>query len=156
MAATLIIGYGNPLRGDDGIGWQAARQLAAILQKPDLEIMTCHQLTLELAEGVSRARLVLFVDAEQSHPPGKLSCRVIKPEGALPGAFSHHLKPENLLAWAEKLYGRSPDALMFSVAGQSFAPGEELSAPVAAVLPELIERICNMVVSGKTASVFPK
>jgi hypothetical protein len=24
----LIIGYGNPLRGDDGIGWQISDQLA--------------------------------------------------------------------------------------------------------------------------------
>jgi hydrogenase maturation protease len=25
---TLIIGYGNPLRSDDGLGWHASRLLA--------------------------------------------------------------------------------------------------------------------------------
>ena len=28
MARLLIIGYGNPLRGDDGLGWRAAEDLA--------------------------------------------------------------------------------------------------------------------------------
>jgi len=27
MARVLILGYGNPLRSDDGLGWQVAVQL---------------------------------------------------------------------------------------------------------------------------------
>ena len=28
-AGVLVVGYGNPLRGDDGAGWHAATRLAA-------------------------------------------------------------------------------------------------------------------------------
>ena len=31
---ALIIGYGNPLRADDGLGWQAAHQLSAESGQP--------------------------------------------------------------------------------------------------------------------------
>jgi len=31
MPHTLIIGYGNPLRGDDGFGWHAALRLREIV-----------------------------------------------------------------------------------------------------------------------------
>ena len=28
VAASLVIGYGNPLRSDDGVGWHVAERLA--------------------------------------------------------------------------------------------------------------------------------
>ena len=62
MARALIIGYGNPLRGDDGLGWRAAEQLAEIIPQSEAEVIACHQLTPELAEPISRARLVIFID----------------------------------------------------------------------------------------------
>ena len=60
---TLIIGYGNPLRGDDGVGWEVASRLAATIPEEAAHIMTVHQLTPELAESVSEAELVIFIDA---------------------------------------------------------------------------------------------
>jgi len=38
-AHELIIGYGNPLRADDGFGWRAARHLAELLQDEPIEIL---------------------------------------------------------------------------------------------------------------------
>src|SRR5271169_1528567 len=52
---TLIIGYGNPLRSDDGFGWHAGRLLAQSLADQDAKIITCHQLTPELAETLSQS-----------------------------------------------------------------------------------------------------
>ena len=48
---ALIIGYGNPLRSDDGFGWHAGRLLAQALAGQEAEVITCHQLTPELADG---------------------------------------------------------------------------------------------------------
>lgn len=70
MAHTLIIGYGNPLRGDDGLGWHVAQRLAAVLPQHRARIEVCHQLTPELAEPISRADLVIFIDAEDLAPAG--------------------------------------------------------------------------------------
>jgi hydrogenase maturation protease len=154
MARTLIIGYGNPLRGDDGLGWHAAERLAAVLPETEAEIMTCRQLTPELAEPISRADLVIFIDAEQTGPAGKLSCRRITPGTSPSGALSHHLTPAMLLAWARGLYGTCPEAIVFSVSGQSFDCEEGLSPHVSSALPRLIERVCRLVrpdeVTGET------
>src|SRR5580704_15594719 len=50
---TLVIGYGNPLRSDDALGWHASRLLAQALAGQEVDVITCHQLTPELAEPLS-------------------------------------------------------------------------------------------------------
>src|SRR5262245_29107852 len=71
---VLIIGYGNPLRADDGVGWQAARHLAELLRDEPIEILALHQLTPELAEPISRADLIIFIDASNEGQPGSWKC----------------------------------------------------------------------------------
>src|ERR1044072_3449496 len=58
----LVIGYGNELRGDDGVGPRVARAVQQ-LSLPHVRVLVQHQLTPELAEDISRARAVVFVDA---------------------------------------------------------------------------------------------
>lgn len=145
MADTLIIGYGNPLRGDDGLGWHAADRLTDILHETKARVIACHQLAPELAEPVSRAGLVIFIDAERLRPAGRLFRRRIRPAAAPPAAFSHHLTPAGLLGWAKAMYGSYPQAMVFSVSGESFSFGEKLSPAVSAVLRELTEQVCDLV-----------
>ena len=57
MARVLILGYGNPLRSDDGLGWQVAVQLFRTNTSPEVLVLPCHQLTPELAEPISRFSL---------------------------------------------------------------------------------------------------
>jgi hydrogenase maturation protease len=159
MGRTLIVGYGNPLRGDDGLGWHAAERLAVALRETEVEIMTCHQLIPELAEPISRATLVVFIDAAQQGQAGTLSCQPITPEISPHFAFSHYLTPRTLLAWAQELYGSCPEAVVFSVSSGSFDCGEELSPPIVSALPELIERIRALVAGPKSrraSSAGPK
>jgi hydrogenase maturation protease len=70
--STLVIGYGNPLRRDDGFGYQVARRLAELLPADRADVIACHQLTPELAEPISRSELVIFVDARQGAEPGRV------------------------------------------------------------------------------------
>lgn len=139
MTHLLIIGYGNPLRGDDGLGWRVAERLA--LEWPEAETLTCQQLTPELAEPISRARRVAFVDAAADGPPGAISQRRVEPDASAPASFTHHVNPGVLLALSEKLFGHRPEAALFSVAGASFDFGQTLSPAVEAALPELLQRV---------------
>jgi hydrogenase maturation protease len=141
MAQVLIIGYGNPLRGDDGIGWHAADRLAHALPYPEVSVQTSHQLTPEMAESVSRAGLVIFVDADCGRAAGEVACRPVEPKGTPGGPFSHQLTPETLLALARSLYGSCPKALLLSVGAASFEYGETLSPAVASALPALLEQV---------------
>ena len=63
---TLIIGIGNPLRGDDGIGLDVASEFSRELRRDDVQVLATHQLTPELSELVSRADRVFFIDVARS------------------------------------------------------------------------------------------
>jgi hydrogenase maturation protease len=145
MAHVLIIGYGNPLRQDDGFGWQAAQQCVSVLPPAQAKVIACHQLTPELAEIISRASLVIFLDADTEQPPGRLSCRWIVAEPSVPAAFSHRVTPQSLLACAQALYGSHPAAVMLSISGASFGYSEALSPAVNAAMPEVLERVRALV-----------
>jgi hydrogenase maturation protease len=141
MARVLVIGYGNPLRGDDGVGWRAAEELARRLPEEEVQILTRHQLTLEMAEALSLVERVIFIDACEGPPAGHVEWLPITPDAGLPGLYSHHVTPQALLACARELYGSCPAAGIFSVAGESFGYTEELSPRVRAVLPTLLEQV---------------
>ena len=70
----LIIGIGNPLRSDDGLGWVVAEQLS---HGCDLvcDIHTVHQLTPELAQWMAAVNLVVMIDASYEGEPGELRIR---------------------------------------------------------------------------------
>ena len=51
-AGVLVVGYGNSLRGDDGIGWHAARLLTDDPRLTGARVLTHHQLAPELAEAL--------------------------------------------------------------------------------------------------------
>ena len=149
MARTVIIGYGNPLRGDDGLGWHAAERLRDDLAGPDVEVIACQQLTPELAEIISRAERAVFIDACHGAYPGTISCQPVKIAAAQARSFSHDLDPAALLAGAQVLYGAAPtECVVMSISGASFAHGQALSPVVAAALPLLVDRACAFAIHG--------
>jgi hydrogenase maturation protease len=152
MTKALIIGYGNPLRSDDGFGWCATRLLAQTLSSQNAEIITCHQLTPELAEPLSQCGRAVFIDADAEGEPGAIHRRDVHPQVPTSSAFTHSCTPSGLLASAERLYGRCPRAVVITVSAQSFAFGDILSPIVAAALPEVVEQVRKFAVLGKASA----
>jgi hydrogenase maturation protease len=144
-AGVLVIGYGNPLRGDDGIGLYAAELLADDPRLHGARVLTSHQLVPELAEDVSRASLVVLVDASMQGEPGSLSVRRIEPRPATPATWSHQLDPETLADLAEALYGEVPPMVLVSVAAGSLTEADHLSVPLQQALPEVVEAVAEVV-----------
>jgi hydrogenase maturation protease len=136
MSGILVIAYGNPLRCDDGLAWRAAEKLSQ-LNLSNLEIITCHQLTPELAVPLSQAAAVFFIDAARVGVPGDLACAPLKPQ-LLSGIFTHECSPASLLGLAQELYGRCAPAFTISVCGECFDHGEILSAKVEESLPRVV------------------
>ncbi len=128
MAEILIIGYGNPQRGDDGVGYLAAERLDG---------MAVQQLTPELMEPISQAASVIFIDARAGGRPGAIEERTVFP-APFSGAFTHHATPEALLGGARELYGRCPPATLITIAGSDFQMGHALSEPVQLALKTLL------------------
>jgi hydrogenase maturation protease len=144
-AGVLVVGYGNPLRGDDGIGWHAARLLADDPRLAGARVLACHQLAPELAEDVSQASLVVLVDAAAEGDPGSVAVRQIEPRPATPATWSHHLDPETLAGLAQTLYGAVPPIVLVSVAAATLAEDDGLSSALQQALPGVVETVAEVV-----------
>jgi hydrogenase maturation protease len=126
-----VIGIGNSLRGDDGVGALLADQVGG---------RSVQQLTPELAEELSQLEAVLFIDAWLA-PAGATPqlVEVIPAGGALDCAAAvdtHRLEPSQLLALCQVLYGCAPAAQLLQMPAYAFEHGTTLSAPLQAALPQ--------------------
>jgi hydrogenase maturation protease len=140
MPHLLILGFGNPLRGDDGLGWHAVERLRDHIADPEIEIKAVHQLTPEISELLSRSGRVIFIDAAAEGEPGQLQRRTLTPD---PGAaaFTHQATPSALLAAAQKLFGHAPEAELFSIPIESADFGYRLTPTVEQALDNLVVEI---------------
>ena len=145
MRKTLVIGYGNTTRGDDGIGWVAAEQLVEELREPEVRVLMLQQLALELATELSEVDRVILVDAVRASPAGHVQFEQVEPAVSAAEPFSHQLAPASLVECTRALYGRYPETWLVSVAGASFEFGDQLSGPVAAALPLILARVRQLV-----------
>jgi hydrogenase maturation protease len=141
--SVLVIAWGNPLREDDAVAWHVLEGLRSLKPRPSLPLMKlrhAHQLAPEMAECLSQAQGVVFIDARRDGQPGEVRCEEIAP-AAGSNPLAHSLSPQALLLIAEQLYGRAPKAVVLSVAGERFGMGEELSPVVRRALPRAIRTV---------------
>jgi hydrogenase maturation protease len=130
----LVIGIGNELRGDDGIGPHVVN---ALPDRPDLKTMTVHQLVPELADRIRTTQRVLFVDA--SLDGADVCLRQIEP--SMHRGVGHSCSPAALLGWTRFAYAEAPEAWLLSIPSSSFEFGNTLSERTESMIPEAMKRI---------------
>jgi hydrogenase maturation protease len=121
----LVIGYGNTLRSDDGVGPKVAEAVAA-LALPGVQTLECALLTPELTEPVSRAETVVFVDAAVD-APREVQLRPLAPAESSQ-IITHAATPAILLAVARDVFGHVPRAWWLTIPAEEMGIGEEFSA----------------------------
>lgn len=122
---TLVIGFGNPGRMDDGLGPVLAETVES-WQKPSVVAQADYQLNIEHAAEVAEADLVIFIDASTEAPP---PFRFYRLEPADRNAFTTHaMVPETVLEICRKVYGKAPLAFVLAVRGDKFEMGENFSS----------------------------
>jgi len=128
---TLVIGYGNTLRGDDGVGQVVAKQVAD-WDTPEVRSIAVQQLTPELAELIAQAEVVCFVDALfQPDDRADRRCQLERLDSQAHFPQIDHLwNPSGLLDLAVTLYQGEPIAYLLLVPVSQFDYGDQLS-PVA-------------------------
>ena len=94
---ALIIGYGNPSRGDDALGpalvdWLRRQRRGGA----EVELLTDFQLQIEHALDLTGRRLVLFADASLE-APAPWNLRRLQPEPEQ-RPFSHAMSPAGVMA----------------------------------------------------------
>jgi hydrogenase maturation protease len=120
----LVIGYGNTLRRDDGVGPKVAEAVEA-LALPGVRALECALLTPELADAVSQAGMVVFVDAAVD-APREVQMRKLAPAKSSQ-IIAHAATPAILLALARDVFGHAPEAWWLTIPAEELGIGEEFS-----------------------------
>jgi hydrogenase maturation protease len=124
MKKTLVIGYGNTLRGDDGAGVRAAELIAE--RNPEVDCVCAHQLTPELAEKIAEYDAVFFLDADVNAT--ELKARLISLGVEAEQPRTHFTSPASLISLALQLYNRVPEkAYTIGIPASRMDFSEELS-----------------------------
>ena len=123
VGPLLVIGYGNPLRSDDGVG-PALAATVGTWQLPGVRSMVCHQLTPELVVPIAEAGQVVFVDASKDYSFVRL--RGVEPAQST-RTMTHVVDPSSLLQLTKELYDRCPAAQILTIPAEKFTFGETLS-----------------------------
>jgi hydrogenase maturation protease len=141
-ANCVVLGLGNTLHSDDGIGPQAVERLRNDPRVPkDVALIEGGTLGLELLTYIWDCSYLLVLDAvDVGQPPGTLVRMSSQELQTLPGKGSvHQLGVADLLVALRVLANRTPDVVLLGVQPASIEWGTELSPAVAAVLPALTD-----------------
>jgi hydrogenase maturation protease len=130
-APILIIGYGNPSRGDDALGPAALDEIECrIAQHPDweqIELLTDFQLQVEFVTDLFERRQVIFIDADvDGDKPFSFGPLVAKADASF---TSHALSPASLLMVYRNYYGSdAPPCFLLGIRAYEFELGTPISA----------------------------
>ena len=135
---VLVIGYGNTLRGDDGVGPRVAEAVGR-RRLPGVRTLICPLLTPELADQISRAEKVIFVDAAVD-APNAVQWRRLEPNETSQ-LMAHAADPRTMLALARDVFGRVPEAWWLTIPAVDLGFREALSPEVQRGFAEAVEKI---------------
>jgi hydrogenase maturation protease len=154
MNKTLVLGYGNTLRSDDGVGVWIADRIAA-LHLPNVDVRRCHQLHLELVPDLIEYESVILVDASTTGE--SIAVRRCIPSPLRPSSTDHNVSPEVLQQLALELYDAPIDIHLYTVRGECFDFGSTFSPSVkdraGRALSMIISRIQSFVDSPEQSQV---
>ena len=145
--SVLVLGLGNPLRGDDGAGCQVIEELSRRELPLGIELLDGGAIGLGLLDLMEGWERVILVDAaEMGRRPGEF-LRLMPDDVLLiskPDSFSfHHAGLSEALALADALGRPLPEMVIFGIQPQKIGWGEGLSPAVEAALPALTDAVLN-------------
>ena len=138
---VVIIGIGNPLGQDAGLGPAVVARLSARIDDPRVEFLVPTTLTFELAATIWKARRVIFIDVCAALAPGEIERRNIECDPHVESSLDRPLSPEALLVLTGRLYGCVPMAEIWLMGEQRQDLSEELTPAAANQLDELVRAI---------------
>lgn len=156
MKPTLVLGLGNPLQRDDGVGIRVVAELERRTLPPHVEVMdggTPGVGLINLMEG--RARVVIVDAAEMGRQPGEVvrfRAEDVKLTGSSARFSLHRSGVADALALADALGVSLPEIVVYGVQPAHVEWGESLSAPVSAAIPGLVDAIIQEAQSLKEQS----
>ncbi len=143
---VAVAGWGNPLRGDDAVGWLVAE---AVEERwgSQVHVLVGQQPVPEWAADLAEADLAYFVDAAVNRPETdaleirRLDLRTPTSGSEHMGIGAHALGPSELLQLTLAAYGHVPESYLLSVPVRRLAHSSGLSAHARAGVEAAIEHL---------------
>lgn len=146
VSKTLIIGFGNLLMGDDGVGIHAIRRLADFSLPAQVEVIDGGVNSFAALTEIHSAAKVIFIDAMQGGgQPGDTYCLKLDDLEALPsgGELSIH---EFSLANTLNLYrqmGELPPVIIYGIEPANLDWGVDLSPSISAAVENVVSKVLS-------------
>lgn len=137
--SILVIGYGNDLCGDKGVGQQVALTVKA-WGVPNVRSLAVHQLTPDLATELATADLVIFVDTYSANSEPTVQVYPIELTHSRI-TTGHTSDPRALLATADAIYNAHLQAWWVMIPASNFERGEPLSPIAERGIADALEEI---------------
>lgn len=159
---SLVIGYGNIDRQDDGVAWHVLTLLLTRLNhgpvdpfeqplvesNPDLSILFALQLTPEMAEMIAGYDQVCFVDAHTGSAAEPVHIETVTPEMTT-SPFTHHLTPATCLYLTQSIFHKDVAGMLVSVQGYEFGFEQSLSTRTSELAALAVEVIFDWINTRK-------
>lgn len=152
-AGRLVVGVGNPDRGDDTVGWVVAERLREVLDG-GVRVLTCADPT-DLVPAWSSCALAVVIDAVRSgRTPGELVVVETGADGprlpdsswaALGLGGTHAFGLGAAIELSRALRRLPTRVVVVGVEAASCEAGDGLSAPVAAAVPAVVEVVATLI-----------
>jgi hydrogenase maturation protease len=138
---TIVLGIGNLLLGDEGVGVHAARALAAAGCPPGVEALDVGTAILDALPAIEEADRLVVVDAMRAGGAPGTVYRLDGPDLERNGCIAslHGFDLPRVLALTRRR--TAPEVVVFGVEPELIDWSLELSAPVAASLPALLAAV---------------
>jgi hydrogenase maturation protease len=143
---VLVLGVGNPILSDDGVGIHVARELKK-RKLPGVDVEELAASGLELLDVVRGYDKVVIIDAIQTTKgkPGELHVLEEKDfEKSIHGSSPHGINIATALALGRKLVPNEmpKEVVFFAVEAEDLVNvSERLTPKVAKALPRIVERV---------------
>jgi len=142
MKNTLIYGYGNPGRQDDGLGARFTELFEKWIQEnniPNVTIDCNYQLNVEDAAMIADYDMVVFVDASIVEDVEQYKLETIKPDSSSIEFTMHAVSVGYVVDLCRKIYGKSPLSYVFHIRAYEFDFKEELTQKAEANMMDAFE-----------------
>ncbi len=152
---TLILGIGNVLMGDEGIGVHAINYLEKKASFGNVRLLDGGTGGFHLLEFLHTYATIIMIDATMDGQPAG-TVKVIKPRFSTdyPKTLSAHDIGLKDLVESAHLLGFVPEIFLVTVAIPGIQPMQiRLSAEVESALPEIEEQISKLLAVSRQASV---
>ena len=145
---ALVLACGNPLQGDNGVALEVAKSLVCGFCDGETEVHWQHQWLPVMAEAISGANLVVFLEASHEIASGAVYARLLVPAASPLEAPDGAISPDKLLLLALELYHSLPEeAYLVSIGGDSFECSDQLSQRVRRAIPLALNQV-KAILSG--------